>query len=1135
MNQTFIRQWKQYFSSLLLIFSFLLVSSSLTAQTNKLTVNIEKGTIKQVFNAIEKQSKYLFFYVDADIPNIQVSVNITNGDVHDILLVALKGTGLNYKVEGNNISIFKAEPKQNPAPKNKRRVTGRITDKDGEPLIGVSIVEENQQSNGTITNVDGWYELTVSQNASLLYSYVGFKQHREQLRSNKTVYDITLMEDVSALDELVVVGYGQQRKISNIGAQSTLNIQDIKTPSASLSTVLAGRISGVVAVQRSGEPGKDGADIWIRGIATPNSSRPLILVDGVERDFNDIDPQDIESLTTLKDASATAVYGVRGANGVILIKTKPGVTGTPKVNVDYYESFTRFTRRSELADGIVYMNAVNEALANNGYEPKYSEAYIENTRNRVDDYLYPNINWMDELFNEWGNNRRVNANVRGGSPNANYYASVSYFNETGLMKTDNIENYNSTMSFSRYNFATNLNLKITPTTTVDIGAQGYLGEGNYPAISSSSIYLSAMDITPVDYPKMFYVDGVPFVPGINPNGGQRNPYADATKRGFKSETRNQIYSNLRISQDLSLITKGLNMSAMFAYDVYSFESLTQSKRESTYYFADRENPYDENNQPILTRTYEGSTALSYSNSSNGNKKTYVEASLNYDRAFNKHRIGALLLYNQQNKLIYPQNLLEDALPYRSRGYAGRVTYSWDDRYFVEFNVGYNGAENFAQENRYGLFPAMGLGWVVSNEKFWESVRPVISFLKIRYTDGKVGNSNVGDRRFMYLAQYTYDNNYGYYLGRTDQKTTGVRVVNDAVNLIWESSQKQDIGIDFKLFNDELSVIVDLFKEHRTNILLKRDQSIPNFLGNMSEPYGNVGVVDNKGIDTSLEYNKKIGRDWVISVRGNLTYNKDQWVNSDQPEQLYSWMNKRGYNLNGIYGFVDKGLFTQDEIDQINVWEALPEADKATNQRPFPTQFGALQAGDIKYEDLNGDGKIDAYDVKWIGQGDVPKLIYGFGFNVQYKNFAFGMLIQGTSGAERMLSGSSIQPFKGDGGGGNLFSNIYDRWTTDNPRQDVFYPRLAYGSDKADNVNNFKPSTWWIKDVDFIRLKTMQVSYNLPSKWAGVIGLQNISIYGMGTNLFTLSNFKLWDPELNTGQGTSYPNIASMSIGLNIGF
>ncbi|MDD4490552.1 MAG: SusC/RagA family protein, partial [Paludibacter sp.] len=397
------------------------------------------------------------------------------------------------------------------------------------------------------------------------------------------------------------------------------------------------------------------------------------------------------------------------------------------------------------------------------------------------------------------------------------------------------------------------------------------------------------------------------------------------------------------------------------------------------------------------------------------------------------------------------------------------------------------------------------------------------------------NSNVGDRRFMYLAQYAYDKNYGYYLGKTNQKTTGVRVVNDAVDLIWESSQKQDFGIDFKLFNDDLSVIIDLFKEHRTDILLKRDMSIPNFLGYMSDPYGNVGVVDNQGIDASVEYDKKIGKDWIISVRGNITYNKDQWINSDQPAQLYSWMNKRGSNVNGLFGLVANGLYSQDEIDQINAWEALPEVDKEQIARPFPAQFGALQAGDIKYVDLNNDGKIDAYDEKWIGQGDVPKMIYGFGFNVQYKNVAFGMLLQGTSGAERMLSGSSIQPFKGDGGGGNLFSNIYDRWTTDNPRQDVFYPRLAYGSDKADNMNNFKPSTWWIKDVDFLRLKTMQISYNLPSKWAGSVGLQNISVYCMGTNLLTLSSFKLWDPELNTGQGTSYPNIASMSIGLNIGF
>jgi len=1135
MMKDLIQKWTRSFRAMTMLLMFLLVPLLATAQTAKLTINVQQGTLKQVLSQIEKQSGYSFFYVDADLSNIKVNVNISGRDINETLKAVLKGTNLSYHVDGKSINIVKDTPVKKAKGKSKR-ITGRVTDKTGAPLPGVSVFEEGNTGNGSISNIDGLYEITVSDDATIKLTYVGYKTQEELVAGDKTVFDVALAENVSELNELVVVGYGQQRKISNIGAQSTINIQDLKMPTSSLSTVLAGRISGVIAVQRTGEPGKDAADIWIRGISTPNGSTPLILVDGVQRSFNDIDPEDIESLTTLKDASATAVYGVRGANGVILIKTKPGIIGKPVVSVDYYEGFTQFTKSVNLADGLVYMNAVNEALGNNNQTPKYSQATIDNTKNNVDPYLYPNVNWMKELFNDWGRNRRANVNIRGGSQNANYYASVSYYNETGLMKTNNIEDYNSTMDYSRYNFTTNLNLKVTASTTVDIGVQGYLGLGNYPAISASDIYSSAMGISPVDYPKMFTVNGKAVVPGINPNGGSRNPYADATMRGYLSEGTNQIYSNIRVTQDLSMLTKGLTFSAMYAYDVYSYQNVSESKRESTYYFTDRATPYDASGQPILSQTYAGSSVLSYGNASNGNQNTYLESSLAYDRTFGNHRLSGLLLYNQQSKLLYPVTSLELSIPYRFQGLAGRVTYSYNDRYFAEFNVGYNGSENFAPQNRYGTFPALGIGWVVSNEKFWAPVSPVVSFLKFRYTNGTIGNSDVGNnRRFMYLAQYAYDGNYGYTFGSNSGGVSGVTTINNAVNVGWETSHKQDLGIDMKLLNNDLSLVFDLFKEHRTNILLLRASSIPAFLGYMADPYGNIGIVDNQGFDGTLEYNKKIGKDWRITVRGNVTYSKNAWVKSDQPAQPYPWMNWTGTNVNAVWGYTASGLFTQDQINSINAWDALPADQKATSKRPFATQFGAVQAGDIIYKDLNGDGKIDSYDKQAISQGDVPNMVFGFGFNVQYKSLSLGILFQGTQGAERLLSGSSIYPFQGDGGGGNLFSNIADRWNAANPSQNVFYPRLAYGSDKADNINNFQPSTWWVKNVDFIRLKTLQASYDLPKKWVNKMGVKNTSIYVMGTNLLTFTKFNLWDPELNTSNGTSYPNSSTYTLGINFSF
>jgi len=662
MMKNLTQRWKKCVMTTLVMLLFLPALSM--AQSSTFSINLNRGTLKQFFSAIEKQSDYLFVYVDSDISNVTVSVNVSNKDINEILDAALKTTNLEYRIEGKNISVFKAAADQDKATKGqKKRITGRVTDKNGEALIGVGIAEAGNLKNTTITDADGLYTINATVNSTLVFSYVGFEKLQESTRGSQNVHDVQMSEEVNALNEMVVVGYGQQRKISSIGSQSTLKIQDIKTPSASLSTVLAGRLSGVIAVQRTGEPGKDGADIWIRGIATPNKSTPLILVDGVERSFNDIDPEDIESLTTLKDASATAVYGVRGANGVILIKTKPGNIGRPTVSVDYYESITQFTKKVDLADGITYMNAVNESLSNTKKAAKYDQMTIQNTYNKTDELLYPNVNWMDQLFNDYGRNRRANVNVRGGSQNANYYASVSYYNETGLMKTDNIEDYNSTMKYSRYNFTTNLNLKITESTKLDIGTQGYLGEGNYPTVKSSDVYSSAMDISPVDYPKMFFVNGIREVPGINPNGGYRNPYADATMRGYQAVTRNQIYSNIRLTQDLSMLTKGLNFSTMFAYDVYSYESVSQAKRESTYYFKDKNTPYDENGQPILNQTFTGSSDLAYDKASDGNKKTYLEASLNYDRAFGKHRFGALGLFNQQSKTIYPVNTLEASLPY----------------------------------------------------------------------------------------------------------------------------------------------------------------------------------------------------------------------------------------------------------------------------------------------------------------------------------------------------------------------------------------------------------------------------------------------------------------------------------------
>lgn len=1139
-----IRERKSKVLGLFLCFLLLGIDYSFASYNNysqfkTLSVSMSNSTLREVLKTIEKSSQFVFFYLD-DAVNLErkVSIDSKNKNIEEILSELFEGTSCTYRISDRQIFISGKAPASTEQQQNKRKISGRVTDIKGEPLIGVNVTVDGD-ANGSITNMDGLYEIFVTKKSVVLkFTYIGFKTSEIRTNASTNIYDVTLEEQVNELEETVIVGYGTQRKISNIGAQSSMKMEDIKTPSASLTTTLAGRLAGVVAVQRTGEPGKDAADIWIRGISTPNTSSPLVLVDGVERSFNDIDPEDIESLTTLKDASATAVYGVRGANGVILIKTKPGKVGKPTVSADYYESFTRFTKMVDLADGITYMNAANEAMRNDGIATKYTEDQIRNTIAGKDPYLYPNVDWLKEIFNDWGHNRRVNVNVRGGSEKVAYYASVSYFNETGMTVTDkNINTYDSKMKYSRYNFTTNLNIDVTPTTKVEIGAQGYLGEGNYPAISSADLYNAAMSISPVEYPKMFFVNGEAYVPGTSTNNNFNNPYSQATRRGYDNLTKNQIYSNLRVTQNLDMLTKGLKLTAMYAFDVYNEIHVHQDRAESTYNFLDTSVPYDMNGQPILQRIYEGSNVLSYKQETSGNKKTYLEASLNYDRTFNDdHRVSALFLFNQQSKLLYPKGTLEDAIPYRMMGIAGRATYSWKDRYFAEFNIGYNGAENFSPKHRFGTFPAFGVGWVVSNEKFWQPLSKAVSFLKIRYTDGKVGNSEVSDRRFMYLDQMKENGDYGYKFGPNGTKWAGYETVNMAVDLIWEESRKQDLGIDLKLFNDDLSIVFDLFKERRENILLKREHSMPSFLGyNTSAPYGNIGIIENKGFDGTIEYNKRINKDWVIALRGNVTFNKDKWIQGELPEQKYEWMNQYGRNINGAKGYVAEGLFTQAEIDDMARWESLSAANKAITPKPFASQFGTVKAGDIKYKDLNNDGQIDTYDQTYISRGDVPTTVYGFGFTVGWKDLSVGMMFQGVAGAERVLNGSSINPFNGGGGSGNLYSNIDDRWTEENPDQNAFYPRLSYGSETTSSINNFQKSTWWVRNMNFLRLKTLQLSYNLPKPWVNKVHLKNAAVYVMGTNLFTLSRFKLWDPELNTDNGASYPNTTSYSVGINFTF
>jgi TonB-linked SusC/RagA family outer membrane protein len=1069
-------------------------------------VSFENASLKEVFDYLESKTNFSFGY-DATIVNSDVRITLAakQKSVDFILREVSKKASFQFRQVGNDIDI---KENKSPSPKksqSKFLISGVVTSgDDGLTLPGVGIAIRGTTT-GTTTDADGNYGLAVEKGDVLIFSFVGYSS-TEIVVEEKTKVDVMLQPDIKALQEIVVVGFGTQRKISLVGSQSTVEASELKQPVSNISTLLAGRISGVVGVQRSGEPGRDQADIWIRGISSFGNSSPLVLVDGVERSINNIDPQDIESFTVLKDASATAVYGVRGANGVIVVKTKRGKVGPPQVYFDYNEGISTFTRKPETADAATYMSLVNESLTTRGQNPIYSQDYIDKTLSNADPLLYPSVNWTDEVFKKNGRNRRANLNATGGVDNAQYYVSLNYYNETGFLKTDQLQDYNTNPSFTRYNFTSNLNLKITPSTKLDLNIQGYSSNGNYPGENTWDIFSSTLEVSPVEYPVMYPGN---FIPGKAANGGTRNPYADLTRRGYRNEFRNQIYSNLRGTQNLDILLKGLTFTTMFAFDAFNSHDINRKKREDTW-APDTNTPYNEDGSLNLVRTFTGNgNYLVFSRSNGGERKFYLESALNYEKDIQKHSLGGLLLFYSEDKTNAFAGRLEDAIPKRILGLAARATYSYDDRYFLEFNYGYNGSENFAPTKRFGSFPALGVGWIVSNEKFYQPLENVVSFLKLRYSDGSVGSSNISDdRRFGYITFMEESSGLGYTFGKDFSRTPGINVRDYAVEVSWSKSRKQDLGIEIRALKDNLNIIFDVFKEHRTGIFLRRG-SVPGFVGLVNSPYGNLGIVDNKGLDASLQYTVHVSSELELNVRGNITYNQDEVIDNDLPDPAYPWINRRGNNLLARYGYIADGLFES-------------YADVAASA--VPGDKSIVKPGDIKYKDLNGDGLINAYDEAKIGRGDVPSLVYGFGLQASYKGFSVGAFFQGVGNADIMLSGRGIIPFAN---GGNVYSSAVDRWTPENPSQNVLYPRLANG--EAANFNNVRASSWWVKDVSFLRLKTAQITYNLPTRLYANSGINHIQVYLIGYNVLTFSKFKLWDPELLTSNGARYPNVSTASL------
>ncbi len=1073
-------------------------------------VSFKDLKLKDALEQLQKQTNVPLAYNSKDIPTDKNVNYSSNKKVKYILEEILTPYNLKYEVKNGFVRLSKSTPNSasKPTPTESQQaveIRGAVTDTLGMPLAGVSISLKTKPSIGTTTDLNGKYMLTVPRGSIIVYQSMGYKIKEETVGS-QSIINVSLQPTQAGLDEVVVVGFGTQKKISLVGAQSTVNAKDLQVPVANLSNSLAGRLPGVVSVQRTGEPGFDDAGIYIRGISTFSQglSAPLVLVDGAPRKMANVDPEDIESFTVLKDAAATAVYGVRGANGVIIIKTKNGKPGKPKFSMRYYEGLTQFTKTPEFADGITYMHMANEALTNRGAAPLYSEERIRLTQEGADPYLYPNVDWMNSLFNKFGHQRRGNLNVSGGSDRVNYYVATNYFDELGLYKQDDQVKYNQQTGFKRYSMTTNLSIKASELTKIDLGIQGYLANANYPGTGQATIFGNAFIMTPVIHP-IKYENGYM---ADQRSSGLTNPYGHLTESGYANQWRNQLFSNLRVTQDLPFITKGLSMNAMFSFDVYNYTSMRREKRPDTYLATGR----DENGKMLYEQTFVGERFLSFNRSSNGERTIYVEGGLNYARSFGKHATSGMLLFNKSDRLDSQASNFINSLPFRYLGLSGRATYAYDDRYFLEANFGYNGSENFEPSSRYGFFPSFALGWVLSEESFFGSLKDQIQLAKVRFSHGKVGNSQIaGDRRFAYIS--TISEPDGYVFGKDRNNSwKGHNIGEYGVDVTWETAIKSNLGFDIQTKNNALNIQFDLFQERREGIFLRRG-NVPSYVGLQSAPYGNLGIIENKGFDGAITYNKKI-RDFSFQIMGNITFTKNKVIENDQPNPMYPWLDKRGLQVNQRFGLVALGLFeTEDEINN------------------GPLHAGTVKPGDIRFQDTNGDGKIDDFDRVPMGYGTIPQLVYGFGLTVGYKNFSLSSLFQGVGNVDIHMNGEGLMPFAVSMSRGNLLSNIEDRWTIDNPRQDAFYPRLSDGKPN----NNYGTSTWWIKNGKYVRLKDLQLTYNLPKKWINPLKIENANIFAAGYNVFTWSPFKFWDVELGDGRGSNYPNISSYSFGVNVNF
>ena len=1018
-----------------------------------------------------------------------------------------------------------------------KTVKGVIYEEEtGEPMPGATVSVEGS-TRGVMTDLDGSFELTgVKPTDKLKFECLGKETQALQV-GTMTNFVVKLKNAANELDEVTVVAFGKQRKESVIGSISTVDVKTLKVPSSNLTTALAGNVAGVIAYQRTGEPGQDNADFFVRGITTfgANTS-PLILIDNIELTSTDLarlQPDDIESFSIMKDATATALYGARGANGVIFVTTKRGQEGPAKIFARVETSISAPTDVVELADPVTYMKSYNEAISTRDPlgELMYTYDKIEQTgkpgANRL---IYPANDWYDMLFKDFATSYRANVSARGGGKVATYYVSGAYTEDTGVLKVDKRNSFNNNIDDKNYTLRSNVDINVTPTTKLAVRLTGNFRDYQGPLNGGSDVYRQVMHSDPVLFPAYYPVDdehvGIQHIMfGNYEDGSYINPYANLVK-GYKNYQRSQMIAAVQLEQDLKFITKGLSFMTLF--NLTRLSEFTVNRQFNPYWYRlDRYDSYT--GEYHVNRINEnGTDYLTYSESGKTVKNTmYSETRLNYNRSFGKHDVTGLLVFTASESLTANAGSLQLSLPSRNAGLSGRFTYGYDKRYFVEYNFGYNGSERFHKSHRWGFFPSAGLAWMMSNEKWFKPLTKVVSNLKLRYSYGLVGNDNIGSssNRFYYLSEMSMNNSgLGASFGETRNVSYNgigvVRYANEAIT--WEKSYKSNYALELGLFK-KLDIIAEYFTEHRTDIFMQR-ADIPNTMGLQAAVYGNIGQARSKGIDIQADYKQAWASGLWASARANFTYSTGKYDVYEEPTYPESYRQHAGRSIRQTWGYIAERLFIDDE-----------DAANSPSQAAFGSQYGG---GDIKYTDVNGDGVITNADMVPIGYPTSPEIIYGFGVSLGHKGFDVSVFFQGlgresfwidaTSAYSTKYNKYGTAPFVNNGQLLKAYSDSH--WSEDNRDIYALYPRYS----AYENHNNTQVSTWWMRDGSFVRLKQMEFGYTLPQKLTNKIHIDNLRVYFQGNNLLCWSKFKLWDPEL-AGEGFNYPIQRTFNIGVNVTF